>query len=60
MATKMKAAIFVQPGRIVLDEKNVPEVGPLDALLRITTIMVELTDSCDVAIFFIFESFRTR
>ncbi len=34
---KMKAAIFVAPGRIVLDEKQIPDVGPLDALVRITT-----------------------
>ena len=31
----MKAAVFVEPGRIVLDEKPVPDVGPLDALIRI-------------------------
>ena len=31
---KMKAAIFVEPGRIVLDDKPVPDVGPLDALMR--------------------------
>jgi threonine dehydrogenase-like Zn-dependent dehydrogenase len=33
----MKAAVFVEPGRIVLDEKPVPDVGPGDALVRITT-----------------------
>jgi alcohol dehydrogenase len=36
MAEKMKAAIFVEPGRIVLDDKPVPDVGPLDALMRVT------------------------
>src|SRR5215475_3204458 len=41
---KMKAAIFVEPGRIVLDEKPVPDVGPLDALLRITTTTICGTD----------------
>ena len=41
---KMKAAIFVEPGRIVLDEKPVPEVGPLDALLRVTTTTICGTD----------------
>ena len=41
---KMRAAIFVEPGRIVLDEKPVPEVGPLDALLRITTTTICGTD----------------
>jgi threonine dehydrogenase-like Zn-dependent dehydrogenase len=33
----MKAAIFVEPGRIVLEEKPIPDIGPLDALVRITT-----------------------
>jgi alcohol dehydrogenase len=41
---KMKAAIFVEPGRILLDDKPVPEVGPLDALLRITTTTICGTD----------------
>jgi alcohol dehydrogenase len=36
----MKAAVFVEPGRIVLDDKRVPEVGPLDALLRITDVHI--------------------
>jgi len=40
----MKAAIFVEPGRIVLDEKPVPDVGPLDALIRITTTTICGTD----------------
>ena len=44
MATTMKAAVFVEPGRIVLDEKPVPEVGPLDALVRITTTTICGTD----------------
>ena len=44
MAKTMKAAIFVEPGRIVLDEKPVPEVGPLDALVRITTTTICGTD----------------
>ena len=41
---KMKAAIFVEAGRIVLDEKPVPEIGPLDALVRITTTTICGTD----------------
>lgn len=41
---KMKAAIFVEPGRIVLDEKPIPDVGPLDALVRITTTTICGTD----------------
>lgn len=40
----MKAAIFVEPNRIVLDEKPVPNVGPLDALIRITTTTICGTD----------------
>jgi alcohol dehydrogenase len=44
MATRMKAAVFVEPGRIVLDEKPIPEVGPLDALVRITTTTICGTD----------------
>jgi alcohol dehydrogenase len=41
---KMKAAVFVEPGRIVLDQKPIPDVGPLDALLRITTTTICGTD----------------
>jgi len=41
---KMKAAIFVEPGRIVLDDKPVPDVGPLDALIRVTTTTICGTD----------------
>jgi alcohol dehydrogenase len=44
MPRKMKAAVFVEPGRIVLDEKPVPEPGPLDALIRITTTTICGTD----------------
>lgn len=44
MATKMKAAIFIEPGRIVLGEKPIPEVGPLDALIRITMTTICGTD----------------
>lgn len=36
----MKAAAFAEPGRIVLQDKPMPEVGPLDALLRITTTTI--------------------
>jgi alcohol dehydrogenase len=39
-----EAAIFVEVGRIVLDEKPVPDVGPLDALIRITTTTICGTD----------------
>jgi len=44
MPTKMKAAIFVEPGRIVLSEKPIPDVGPLDALIRVTTTTICGTD----------------
>ncbi len=41
---KMKAAIFAEPGRIVLESRPIPEVGPLDALLRISTTTICGTD----------------
>ena len=44
MAQKMKAAIFIAPGRIVLDDKPIPDVGPLDALMRVTTTTICGTD----------------
>jgi len=40
----MKAAVFVEPGRIELDEKPVPEIGSNDALVRITTTTICGTD----------------
>lgn len=44
MVTKMRAAVFVEPGRIALDAKPIPDVGPLDALVRITTTTICGTD----------------
>ena len=44
MPEMMKAAVFVEPGRIVLDQKKIPDVGPLDALIRITTTTICGTD----------------
>jgi alcohol dehydrogenase len=44
MSAKMKAAVFVEPGRIVLDDKPIPDVGPLDALIRVTTTTICGTD----------------
>ena len=44
MTKMMKAAVFVEPGRIVLDDKPVPDVGPNDALVRITTTTICGTD----------------
>lgn len=41
---KIRAAIFVETGRIILDEKPIPAVGPLDALVRITTTTICGTD----------------
>ena len=40
----MKAATFVEPGRIVLTDKKIPDVGPLDALMRVTTTTICGTD----------------
>lgn len=44
MSTLMKAAVFVEPGRIELVDKRIPDVGPNDALLRITTTTLCGTD----------------
>ena len=41
---KMKAAIFVEANRIVLDLKPVPDPGPLDAVMRVTTTTICGTD----------------
>ena len=41
---KMKAAVFVKPGRIVLDEKPIPDIGPPDALMRVTITTICGTD----------------
>jgi alcohol dehydrogenase len=40
----MKAAVFVAPGRIELQEKAVPEIGPGEALIRVTTTTICGTD----------------
>ncbi|MBV8604894.1 MAG: zinc-binding dehydrogenase [Pelomonas sp.] len=40
----MKAAVFVEPGRIELDTKPIPDIGPHDALLRVTTTTICGTD----------------
>lgn len=44
MSTTMKAAVFIEPGRIELVEKKIPDVGPNDALIRITTTTICGTD----------------
>ncbi|GAB3542902.1 NAD(P)-dependent alcohol dehydrogenase [Noviherbaspirillum agri] len=43
-AKMMKAAVFVEPGRIELTDKPIPDVGPNDALVRITTTTICGTD----------------
>jgi threonine dehydrogenase-like Zn-dependent dehydrogenase len=40
----MKAAVFAAPGRIVITDRPVPAIGPLDALLRITTTSISDAD----------------
>ena len=42
--TMMKAAVFVEPGRIVLDDKPIPDIGSMDALIRVTTTTICGTD----------------
>jgi len=44
MSSMMRAAVFVEPGRIELVDKPVPDVGPNDALIRITTTTICGTD----------------
>lgn len=44
MPTMMKAAIFVEPGRIEIDDKPIPDIGPNDALMRVTTTTICGTD----------------
>lgn len=44
LTAKMKAAVFVEPGRIVVEDKPVPDVSSLDALIRITTTTICGTD----------------
>lgn len=44
MTSMMKAACFVEKGRIVLEDKPIPDVGPNDALMRVTTTTICGTD----------------
>lgn len=44
MGKMMKAAVFVEKGRIELTDKPIPDVGPNDALVRITTTTICGTD----------------
>ena len=43
----MKAAVFVERDRIELREKPIPEIGPDDALVRVTTTTICGTDTID-------------
>ncbi len=40
----MKAAVFVEPGRIEIQQRPIPEIGPTDALLKVTTTTICGTD----------------
>lgn len=42
--TSMKAAVFVEPGRIEVQTRPIPDIGPTDALLRVTTTTICGTD----------------
>jgi len=44
MSAMMKAAVFLEANRIVLEDRPIPEIGPLDALIRITTTTICGTD----------------
>lgn len=44
MNDMMNAAVFVEPGRIDVVRKRIPDVGPNDALIRITTTTICGTD----------------
>ncbi|MES2973485.1 MAG: NAD(P)-dependent alcohol dehydrogenase [Pseudomonadota bacterium] len=44
MATMMKAAVFIEKGRIEIADKPIPNVSPNDALIRITTTTICGTD----------------
>lgn len=41
----MRAAVFAGPGRIVLEDRPVPSVGPTDALLQVTLTSLSTTDA---------------
>jgi threonine dehydrogenase-like Zn-dependent dehydrogenase len=40
----MKAAIFIEPGRIEIDDKPIPDIGDNDALIKISTTTICGTD----------------
>ena len=40
----MRAAVFVEPGRIELQDRPIPDIGPRDARIRVTTTTICGTD----------------
>ena len=44
LPTTMKAAVFIEPGKIQLEERPVPAISATDALLRVTTTTICGTD----------------
>lgn len=44
MASMMKAAVFVEAGRIEIEDKAIPEIGDNDALIKVTTTTICGTD----------------
>jgi len=42
--TTMRAAVFVEPGKIEIQQRPIPKPGPTDALLRVTTTTICGTD----------------
>ena len=44
MPAMMKAAVFVEPGCIEIDDRPIPDIGPDDALIRVTTTTICGTD----------------
>ncbi|CAM3561621.1 NAD(P)-dependent alcohol dehydrogenase [Halomonas lysinitropha] len=44
MPAMMKAAVFVEPNRIEIDDRPIPDIGPNDALVRVTTTTICGTD----------------
>ncbi len=44
MTTKMRALVYVEPGRVEIEEKPLPDIGPNDALIKITTTTICGTD----------------
>lgn len=44
MKKTMMALVFARPGKVELREKPIPEIGPTDALIRVTTTTICGTD----------------